>query len=174
MASGVVFSDRALDFLRDDDEETYRLITPAMQEWTDLVLFHRGERVVIDGVGFAAIGRLELLKLLRRRLASVGIVPEYGHIVTDEAEMSACDLVVGADGVHSFGTAPVRGGVRHARRLAVQPLRLVRHDARLRDVEPDVCRHAVRADERSPLPLCAGDEHIHRRMRRCHVATRRL
>jgi 2-polyprenyl-6-methoxyphenol hydroxylase-like FAD-dependent oxidoreductase len=99
---GLVFSDRALDFLRDDDEETYRLITPAMQQWTDLVLFHRGERVVIDGVGFAAIGRLELLKLLRRRLASVGIVPEYGHIVTDEAEMSACDLVVGADGVHSF------------------------------------------------------------------------
>jgi 2-polyprenyl-6-methoxyphenol hydroxylase-like FAD-dependent oxidoreductase len=98
---GVVFSDRALDFLRDDDEETYRLITPAMQQWTDLALFHRGERVVIDGVGFAAIGRLELLKLLRQRLASVGVVPEYGHAVADEAEMSGYDLIVGADGAHS-------------------------------------------------------------------------
>jgi 2-polyprenyl-6-methoxyphenol hydroxylase-like FAD-dependent oxidoreductase len=99
---GVVFSDRALDFLRDDDEETYSLITPAMQQWTDLTLFHRGERVVIDGVGFAAIGRLELLKLLRQRLASVGVVPEYLHTVSDEAQVSGYDLVVGADGVHSF------------------------------------------------------------------------
>jgi 2-polyprenyl-6-methoxyphenol hydroxylase-like FAD-dependent oxidoreductase len=99
---GVVFSDRALDFLRDEDEETYRLITPAMQQWTDLALFHRGERVVIDGVGFAAIDRLELLKLLRQRLASVGVVPEYRHTVTDEAEMCGYDLVVGADGIHSF------------------------------------------------------------------------
>jgi 2-polyprenyl-6-methoxyphenol hydroxylase-like FAD-dependent oxidoreductase len=99
---GVVFSDRALDFLRDDDEETYRLMTPAMERWTDLSLFHRGERVVIDGIGFAAIGRLELLNLLRQRLASVGVVTEYGHTVADEAEMSGYDLVVGADGIHSF------------------------------------------------------------------------
>jgi 2-polyprenyl-6-methoxyphenol hydroxylase-like FAD-dependent oxidoreductase len=99
---GVVFSDRALDFLRDDDEETYRLITPAMQQWTDLALFHRGERVVIDGVGFAAIGRLELLKLLRQRLASVDVVPEYRHTVADETEISGYDLVVGADGANSF------------------------------------------------------------------------
>ena len=54
---GVVFSDRALDFLRHGDDETHRLIASAMQRWTDLSLFHRGERVVIDGVGFAAIGR---------------------------------------------------------------------------------------------------------------------
>jgi len=99
---GVVFSDRALDFLRDDDPDTHRLITPAMQQWTDLALFHRGERVVIDGVGFAAIGRLELLKLLQQRLASVGVVSEYRHTVANEAEMSGYDLVVGADGVNSF------------------------------------------------------------------------
>ena len=98
---GVVFSDRALDFLRHDDEETHRLIASAMQRWTDLALFHRGERVIIDGVGFAAIGRLALLKLLRQRVASVGVVPEYRRTVATEAELSGYDLVVGADGVHS-------------------------------------------------------------------------
>ena len=98
---GVVFSDRALDFLRQDDEETHRLIASAMQRWTDLALFHRGERVVIDGVGFAAIGRLALLKLLRQRVASIGVVPEYRRTVATEADLSGYDLVVGADGVHS-------------------------------------------------------------------------
>jgi len=57
--------------------------------------------VVIDGVGFAAIGRLALLKLLRQRVASVGVVPEYRRTVATEAELSGYDLVVGADGVHS-------------------------------------------------------------------------
>ena len=42
---GVVFSDRALDFLRDDDEDTHALIVPAMRRWTDLTLVHRGPRL---------------------------------------------------------------------------------------------------------------------------------
>ncbi len=49
---GVVFSERALEFLRDDDPETHDLITPEMETWQDMTLVHRGERVVIDGVGF--------------------------------------------------------------------------------------------------------------------------
>ena len=46
---GVVFSDRALEFLREDDAETYAAITPHMVSWSDIVIVHRGERVVIDG-----------------------------------------------------------------------------------------------------------------------------
>lgn len=99
---GVVFSDRALDFLRDDDAETHDLIVPGMQRWTDLTLIHRGERVTIDGVGFAAIGRLQLLQLMQQRLASVGVTPEYRHAVSDERELDGHDLVVAADGANSF------------------------------------------------------------------------
>ena len=51
---GVVFSDRALEFLRDDDEQTYAAIVPHMESWSDIALVLRGERIVIDGVGFAA------------------------------------------------------------------------------------------------------------------------
>jgi len=58
---GLVFSDKALDFLRADDPTTNDLITPQMESWVDLTVVHRGSRVVIDGIGFSAIGRLHLL-----------------------------------------------------------------------------------------------------------------
>jgi 2-polyprenyl-6-methoxyphenol hydroxylase-like FAD-dependent oxidoreductase len=99
---GVVFSDRALEFLRADDPETFDLITPAMQTWTDLTLVHRGTAVVIDGIGFAAIGRLAFLRLLQQRLASVGVQPEYERILERKEELQGYDLVVAADGVNSF------------------------------------------------------------------------
>ena len=35
---GVVFSDRALQFLREDDAETYEAIVPAMESWSDMTL----------------------------------------------------------------------------------------------------------------------------------------
>jgi len=99
---GVVFSERALEFLREDDGETYDLITPAMETWTDLTVAHRGERIRIDGIGFAAIGRLDLLRLLRRRTASAGVAPEFGRAISSREELAGYDLVVGADGVNSF------------------------------------------------------------------------
>lgn len=95
---GLVFSDKALEFLRADDPATYELITPQMEQWTDLTVVHRGERVVIDGIGFSAIGRLHLLRLLRQQLATVGIEPEYE---TTLASFDGYDLVVGADGANS-------------------------------------------------------------------------
>src|SRR5947208_7964593 len=70
---GVVFSDRALEFLRADDPATYERITPQMESWTDLTVVLRGAPVTIDGIGFAAIGRLRLLQLLRAQLATVGL-----------------------------------------------------------------------------------------------------
>ena len=99
---GVVFSDRALEFLREDDAETYGLIAPQMESWDDMTLVHRNERVVIDGVGFAAIGRLKLLQLLQQRLRSVGIVPEFSRALTSLDEFDNADLAVGADGVNSL------------------------------------------------------------------------
>jgi 2-polyprenyl-6-methoxyphenol hydroxylase-like FAD-dependent oxidoreductase len=97
-----VFSDRALEFLREDDRETYDLLSPAMERWPDLTLTHRGERITIDGIGFAAIGRLDLLQRLSHRLETVGIRPVYRHPVADEAELEGFDLVVAADGANSF------------------------------------------------------------------------
>src|SRR5438105_1603694 len=96
---GVVFSDKALEFLRADDPATYELITPQMESWTDLTVVHRGTPVVIDGIGFAAIGRLHLLRLLRQQAASVGVAPEYER---PASRIEGYDLVVAADGANSF------------------------------------------------------------------------
>ena len=81
---GVVFSDRALEFLRGDDPATYELITPRMEAWSDITVVHRGTPVVIDGIGFAAIGRLPLLQLLQQQAASVGVGPEYETTVNGD------------------------------------------------------------------------------------------
>jgi 2-polyprenyl-6-methoxyphenol hydroxylase-like FAD-dependent oxidoreductase len=99
---GVVFSDRALEFLRDDDEPTFSAITPHMESWSDIAIVHRGERVTIDGVGFAAIGRLKLLNLLQERAQSVGVRPSYRRAVKSLDELAGADLIVGADGVNSL------------------------------------------------------------------------
>ena len=50
---GVVFSDRALEFLKADDPTTYNLITPELEAWVDLHVVHRGERAS----RFAAVNR---------------------------------------------------------------------------------------------------------------------
>jgi len=99
---GVVFSDRALEFLREDDQETYAAIAPHMESWNDIAVVHRGERVVIDGFGFAAIGRLRLLQLLQARARSAGVVPVYGRVVRSLDELAGVDLIVGADGINSL------------------------------------------------------------------------
>ena len=99
---GVVFSDRALDFLREDDEATYAAIVPHMESWADMTLNLRGECVVIDGIGFSAIGRLHLLRLLQARAASVGVAPVYRRPVKSLDELADFDLVVGADGINSL------------------------------------------------------------------------
>ena len=99
---GVVFSDRALAFLNDDDPETYAAITPHLTSWEDITLVHRGERIAIDGIGFAAVGRLKLLGLLQARARSVGVEPLFERAVASLDEIADADLIVGADGVNSL------------------------------------------------------------------------
>lgn len=98
---GVVFSEQALDFLAADDPETHALITPHMQHWRDMNLSIMGQRIVLDGIGFAAIGRLELLRILQQRAAAVGAGLRFDRSVTRLDDIDA-DLIVGADGLNSM------------------------------------------------------------------------
>jgi 2-polyprenyl-6-methoxyphenol hydroxylase-like FAD-dependent oxidoreductase len=99
---GVVFSDRALEFLRDGDPDTYAAITPHLESWSDITVRHAGEEIRIDGIGFAAIGRLHLLQILQQRVRSVGVEPIYHRVVENLEELADADLIVGADGVNSL------------------------------------------------------------------------
>ncbi len=98
---GVVFSDRALEFLRDADADTYRYLLPHMETWPDLRLVHKDRQVPIDGNGFAAIGRLELLKLLWARAEEAGVEVAFERTIRSVDDLADVDLIVGADGVNS-------------------------------------------------------------------------
>jgi 2-polyprenyl-6-methoxyphenol hydroxylase-like FAD-dependent oxidoreductase len=99
---GVVFSERALEFLRADDPETCERIAPAMEGWTDITVVHRGTPVVIDGIGFSAIGRLKFLQLLRAQAEAAGISIAFEESIGEKEDLQAYDLVVAADGANSF------------------------------------------------------------------------
>jgi 2-polyprenyl-6-methoxyphenol hydroxylase-like FAD-dependent oxidoreductase len=99
---GVVFSDRAMDFLEADDPETAALIMRRMEMWRDIAIVHRGEKVAIDGVGFSALGRLDLLSLLQSLAQAAGASLRFGAAITSVAQLGDFDLVVAADGVNSM------------------------------------------------------------------------
>ncbi len=111
---GVVFSEAALAFLRKDDPETADLIEPHMETWSDIRLTHKGETVAIDGIGFSAIGRLQLLLLLQQRAAQFGVQPVYDTLIEDLSVFDDCDLVVAADGLNSAIRASARQGFGEA------------------------------------------------------------
>jgi 2-polyprenyl-6-methoxyphenol hydroxylase-like FAD-dependent oxidoreductase len=99
---GVVFSEGALAFLERDEPQLLRLLTAAMQAWPIQRIVHRGERVDIDGNGFSAIGRIELLRILQELSRQAGVSVEYGRNIASLDAVAGADLVVGADGVNSL------------------------------------------------------------------------
>jgi 2-polyprenyl-6-methoxyphenol hydroxylase-like FAD-dependent oxidoreductase len=98
---GVVFSDRALDFLRADAPQLHDLLTPQMQSWRDLTIVHSDQRIPISGNGFASIGRLQLLNLLQQEAERAGVELVFDRPVADIGELGAADLHVTADGAFS-------------------------------------------------------------------------
>ena len=98
---GVVFSDQALAFLKADDPLTHDLVTPHMERWRNMTLNVPRGQVILDGVGFTAIGRLDLIEILRKRAKSLGVEIRFGRHVTSLDELEA-DLIVGADGLNSL------------------------------------------------------------------------
>jgi 2-polyprenyl-6-methoxyphenol hydroxylase-like FAD-dependent oxidoreductase len=98
---GLVFSERALEFLNDEDPETLAALRPALEHWNDSILVHKGREVRIDGMGYTGIGRLRLLQILQARARSVGVEPNYLDTIEDLNACGKAGLIVGADGVNS-------------------------------------------------------------------------
>ncbi len=99
---GVVFSDRALEFLRADDEALYRYLNPHLENWPDITVAHNDTAIPIAGNGFASIGRLELLTLLYDYVEKLGVPIHFEAEVTALEQMGAADLYVGANGASSW------------------------------------------------------------------------
>ncbi len=99
---GVVFSDRALEFLRADDEALYQYLTSHLESWPDITVVHNDTRIPIAGNGFASIGRLELLSLLYAYVEKLGVEIQFETEITSLDQVKDADLVVAANGAFSW------------------------------------------------------------------------
>jgi len=99
---GLAFSERALEFLKQQDAETWAALQPSFEFWSDSILYLNGAVIRIDGMGYAGIGRLRLLEILQARASAVGIQPLYRRSVVSVDEFGDADLIVGADGANSL------------------------------------------------------------------------
>ncbi len=99
---GVVFSDRALEFLRADDEDLYQTLNPHLETWPDIVIAHNDTRIPLAGNGFAAIGRLELLTLLYAYVEKLGVEIRFESEIARLDELGEADLIVAANGAFSW------------------------------------------------------------------------
>jgi anthraniloyl-CoA monooxygenase len=99
---GVVFSDETLVVFEHADPESYEAIAERFARWTDIDIHHRGRVTRSGGHGFAALGRRELLAILQRRAAELGVELLFETEAPPVAELQAsADLVVAADGASS-------------------------------------------------------------------------
>ena len=99
---GVVFSDKTLSYLRDNDEPTYSEITRQFATWDNVDVVHRDRKITIRGNKFSGIARIKLLHILQERCRELGVDLRFRANVTDIEQLAAMsDLLVGADGVNS-------------------------------------------------------------------------
>jgi len=122
---GVVFSQGALEFLARDAPDLHAALAGRMESWPMQRIAHRDAAVDVDGNGFSAIGRLELLRFLQRLCAAQGV--ELRHGVRLDAPPAA-DVVVGADGLNSM----VRQGAGFSPRIEWLSNRFVWYGTRRR------------------------------------------
>lgn len=100
---GVVFSEETMGALRDADLQTYVEITDTFARWDTVdVRCVGGRRLRSRGHAFSAIARKQLLLILQRRCADLGVKLEFGVEVDDASLPVPGDLVVAADGVNSL------------------------------------------------------------------------
>lgn len=99
---GVVFSQATLNGIREADPELHEDLAAHFVHWPDIAVHYRDEIVTSSGHGFAAIGRKELLGLLRERCRKAGASVLFGAQAPPLDRLVAeFDLVVCADGAHS-------------------------------------------------------------------------
>src|SRR5215468_5540198 len=98
---GVVFSDRALSFLKESDPESYSDVEAALKTWDDQTIVHKGQTVNIDGSSYSGISRLTLLHILQEHCRRHGVEMHFAARLLNASSFAGYDVIVGADGAGS-------------------------------------------------------------------------
>ncbi|MGK5174041.1 bifunctional salicylyl-CoA 5-hydroxylase/oxidoreductase [Geodermatophilus sp. CPCC 205761] len=99
---GVVFSDETLGGIEHADPTVHREMERHFARWDDIDVHHRGRVTTSGGHGFAAMSRRELLAVLQRRCADLGVPVHFRTEAPDPEQLRReHDLVVAADGARS-------------------------------------------------------------------------
>jgi 2-polyprenyl-6-methoxyphenol hydroxylase-like FAD-dependent oxidoreductase len=100
---GVVLADRAIERLKTVEPKSAAAMRDAMRLNRDQVIYHNGEGILVDHVGYGgAIGRLTLLTILRQFCEEAGVALHFDHRVSTIDSLGQADLIVGADGINSM------------------------------------------------------------------------
>ena len=99
---GVVFSDRTLAYLQNQDQETYRQIMHNCQLWDPIEVRFQGKTLRCGGNGFSAISRKRLLNILQGRASDLGVDLHFQTEFNDLSLLRNYELVIAADGVNSL------------------------------------------------------------------------
>ena len=99
---GVVFSDKTLSYLKENDEDSYQRITDTFETWDNVDIVQREQKITVRGNKFSGIARIEILKILQNRCRELDVDLRFRNEVSDVEALSAeGDLLIGADGVNS-------------------------------------------------------------------------
>jgi salicyloyl-CoA 5-hydroxylase len=100
---GVVFSEKTMSYLREQDRQTHAEILAAANAWDPIEVRIHGRVLSCGGIGFWAISRQRLLDILQRGAAKEGAELRFQAEVGDPAGLLAeNDLVAAGDGVNSI------------------------------------------------------------------------
>jgi len=99
---GIVFSDQTFAYLQESDEASYREIMSNCSIWDNVDVIHQNQKVTIRGNKFSGIARIKFLNILHQRCRDLGVDLRFHTNISELNELADCDLLVGADGVHSL------------------------------------------------------------------------
>ncbi|WP_427008706.1 bifunctional salicylyl-CoA 5-hydroxylase/oxidoreductase [Pseudarthrobacter sp. H2] len=99
---GVVFSDETLGGIGNADPAIADYMSRRFARWSDIDIHFKGETMTVGGQGFAAMSRKELLELLQRRCAELGVDLRFSTVAPPVEELAAgYDMVLASDGINS-------------------------------------------------------------------------
>lgn len=98
---GVVFSEETMGHFADADAESFAAISRSFARWDAIDVYFKDRKITSRGHDFAGIRRVELLNLLTARARELDVTVAFDTHLQDTQRFADCDLIVGADGVHS-------------------------------------------------------------------------